>query len=104
MAKHQFTSAERHAIFTVHSGVCYVCDTPVTMKTFEVDHVVPEHLANKPEELAAARTELGLPDDFDVNSYENWAPCCGNCNRKKLGMVWNPSLAVQRVLQRLAGC
>jgi len=100
MAKHRFTSAERYAIFTVHGGVCYICDAPVTMKAFEVEHVVPEHLGKDPEALSDARAELGLPNDFNVNSYENWVPSCGDCNRKKLEMVWTPSLQVQRVLQR----
>ena len=101
MAKHQFTSAERYAVFTAHGGVCYICDAPVTMKTFEVDHVVPEHLGGSPNELAEARAQLGLPDDFNVNSYENWAPSCSGCNGKKLAMVWKPSLQIQSLLQRM---
>jgi hypothetical protein len=41
---------------------------------------------------------LGLPNGFDVNTYENWASSCSRCNREKQAIVFDPSIQVQ--LQR----
>lgn len=67
------------------------------MATFQVDHVIPEHLAKKPEELQSVIASYGLPEDFDLNSFENWLPACSNCNNEKSGAVFEalPIFAVQ---------
>ena len=70
------------------------------MKTVEIDHIVPESLKDDELAFAEARRQLGLQDDFDVNSFENWMPACRSCNSKKSKMLWHPSLQVQLVLQR----
>lgn len=67
-----------------------------------VDHVVPEHLLATPSLLAAAKSELGLPTSFDINSFENWMPACHSCNGRKAGLQFKPSLLLQVTLQRLA--
>jgi hypothetical protein len=100
MSNYRFTQTERQAVFTVHGEKCYMCNASLTMKTVEVDHVVPESLADDPEEFARVRLELGLPIDFDVNTYENWLPSCRPCNGAKRATVWRPSLLVQLALQR----
>jgi hypothetical protein len=100
MAKRSFTAVERHAVFTLHSEKCYVCSHPLTLKTMEVDHVIPETLADDPERLLQVLTALGRAADFNLQSYENWLPACSPCNGKKGDMVWEPSLLVQQALQR----
>jgi hypothetical protein len=37
----------------------------------QVDHVIPETLADNPEELAKTIQSLGLPENFDIQSFEN---------------------------------
>lgn len=66
----------------------------------EVDHVIPETLANAPDRLREIFNSLGRPADFDVNSYANWLPACNPCNGKKLATVFEPSLLIQLALQR----
>jgi 5-methylcytosine-specific restriction endonuclease McrA len=100
VSKYKFSLVERHAVYTVHGEKCYMCGLPLTVKTAEIDHVIPESLAEKPAELAKVLAELGRSPDFNVNSFENWMPACRACNGDKLAMVWEPSLAVQRVLQK----
>lgn len=102
MAKYNFTAEQRQAVFTVHGEKCYINGELLTMSTVEVDHVVPESLADHPDEFARVRTALGLRDDFDVNSYENWMPACRRCNGLKGDLIWWPSLLVQVCLQRAA--
>ena len=102
MSKHNFSQAERQAVFNVHGPRCYICDVLLSMKTVEIDHVVPESLKYDSRGFSSALEELGLPRSFDVNSYENWMPACRSCNGKKGNMVWRPSPLIQCVLQRCA--
>jgi hypothetical protein len=72
------------------------------MATFQVDHVIPESLAEEPVRLEGAKEQLGRPTHFELNSYENWLPACVRCNNLKRERVWDPSLLVQLWLQRAA--
>jgi len=102
LPKYNFNEAERQAVFNVHGSRCYLCNDLLTMKTVEIDHIIPESLEQQPEQLAKILKSLGCPDDFKVNSFENWMPACRPCNGKKLDLEWRPSLVVQVVLQRAA--
>lgn len=102
MAKHRFTQSERHAVYSVHGAKCYICGAALTMKTVEIDHVIPESLLDDPDQLAAVLEALGRPDDFDLNSYENWMPACRPCNLTKSNTPWEPSGFVQLTLQSAA--
>ncbi|CAN5566061.1 hypothetical protein BH10ACT8_BH10ACT8_04590 [soil metagenome] len=99
VSKRQFTPAERYAVFTVHGAKCYMCSEPLNLKEFQVDHVVPESLLETPDERVAALTNLGCPDAFEINSFENWLPSCGPWNNRKRSRVWNPSPLMQLNLQ-----
>ena len=95
MSHYRFSPAERAAIFSVHGEKCYICGSPLTLKTMAVDHVIPEDFLRQPDKLAATLEALGLPSDFEINSYSNWLPACGPCNGKKSNLVFNPSLLFQ---------
>jgi hypothetical protein len=75
---------------------------PIDMRGFEVDHVIPESLLDEPERLAKVLNDLGRPDTFNVNSFENWLPACGPCNNSKSSYPWDPSPLIQRRLQDAA--
>lgn len=102
MSKYNFNSSERFAIFITHGEKCYLCNEPITLKTMEVDHLIPESLLNRPEDLWSVLGKLGLPTDFDVNSFANWLPACGPCNNTKKDHIFRPSLILQRHLEQAA--
>jgi hypothetical protein len=102
VSKHQFSSAERYAVFETHGARCYMCAKPVNYADFQVDHVIPESLEDKPDRLKKALDDLGRSADFQINSHENWLPACGPCNNKKRSTVWEPSGLVQLHLQKAA--
>lgn len=102
MSSYKFSSAERYAVFLAHGRKCYMCSTPLDLISMEVDHVLPEHLLRDAPALAAAKSALGLPGSFELNSFENWLPACRPCNRTKGAGIFRPSLLVQTQLQRLA--
>lgn len=100
MSKYTFSNAERFAIYVTHGERCYLCSTPVDLKSMQVDHVIPEYLLTKEKELAESIYSLGLSPDFNLNSFSNWMPSCSPCNRKKLATVFRPSPIIQIVLQQ----
>ena len=64
------------------------------------DHILPEHLLNDWDQLQRILAQFGLPTDFDLNSFENWLPAYGPCNRKKRGHVFRPTPIIQLYLDR----
>ncbi len=102
MSKHKFTPQEQHAVYTVHGEKCYLCGAVLTLKTMEVDHVIPESLLNDPARLATVLTSLGRPPRFALNSFENWLPTCRPCNGKKLAKVFEPAPIILILLQDAA--
>lgn len=102
MSKYSFSHAQRFAVYVTHGEKCYICSSPLDLKTMEVDHVIPESLLETPEQLRKVIECLGRPKDFDLNSYSNWLPACRPCNGKKLATVFDPSLLIQIALQRAA--
>jgi hypothetical protein len=102
VSKYRFSDPERYAVFETHGARCYICRKPVNYASFQVDHVIPEELEGRPEDLKKALADLGRPDDFQINSYENWLPSCGPCNNKKRSTVWESSRLIQLDLQDAA--
>lgn len=102
MSRYKFSSAERWAIFLVHGMKCYMCKVPIDLTTMVVDHVLPEYLLDSPSACSAAKSTLGLPDSFDLNSFENWLPACSVCNGTKSSIQFEPSPLIQVLLQKLA--
>lgn len=99
MSNYKFSPAERAAIYSTHGEKCYLCSKPLNLKTMEVDHIIPESLLKKPEELQNALKAFGLPSNFNINSFANWLPACGPCNGTKNDLVFMPSPIVQVHLQ-----
>ena len=102
MSLYKFTPTQRYAIYTVWDEKCYLCNKPIDLKTMDVDHIIPENMLRRPSELAEIFESYGLPKDFDLQSYHNWAAACSLCNNRKSGMVFSKSLIVQVELQRAA--
>ena len=102
MSAYTFGPAERAAIYSVHRERCYLCGKPLTLKTMEVDHIIPEALLLEPARLSTVLASLGRAPGFRLNSFENWLPACGPCNNEKGQMVFEPSPIVQVQLQKAA--
>jgi hypothetical protein len=50
----------------------------------QVDHVIPESLQKDSAALSATLDRYGLDASFDICGYENLAPSCPTCNKRKL--------------------
>jgi hypothetical protein len=101
MNKHTFTTLERFAIFSHHGGQCFWCTEPLRLREMTVDHVIPENLQEKPDDLARLLAHYGLPDCFRINDYCNWVPCHDRCNKEKTGKPLPASPMTQHILHSL---
>jgi 5-methylcytosine-specific restriction endonuclease McrA len=102
--KHAFTPGERWAVFatygTSQGTKCWLCSEPLNFRAMEVDHVLPECLHDDQAALTEALIAFGLPQSFDLNSFENWLPAHRHCNLQKLNHVFRPTPLIQLWLDR----
>jgi 5-methylcytosine-specific restriction endonuclease McrA len=73
----------RLAMWEAHGKQCCYCPNPLLFGDMQIDHIVPQDVLNDPKKWAAARSNLGLPKDFDGQGLLNLLPSCGRCNRVK---------------------
>lgn len=99
MSKYKFSNPQRFAIYVSHGEKCYLCNMPIDLKSMHVDHVIPESLLDDKSKLEDLLLNFALPENFNLNSYENWMPSCATCNVKKQSEIFNPSPIIQLVLQ-----
>lgn len=83
MSTQKFSSVEREAIWSAHNEKCAYTGQPIGINDFHIDHIVPEHLAEKSDEYIKLKVRLGLSDDFDICGYENLLPCRVATNLQK---------------------
>lgn len=58
-----------------------------------IDHIIPESLANSPEEFARVKQGLGLRDDFDPFGLDNLLPVKPGPNLQKKDLLLNLAAA-----------
>lgn len=96
--KYTFSPAERFAVWQTHNFQCFWCGTPIRLQDVTVDHIIPEHLLDHPEDLSATITLYGLDPDFCINDFCNWVPCHASCNSKKFTTIYGPSPALIAIM------
>ena len=101
MSKHRFTHTERFTVWSQNGQRCYWCLEPLSVQETTVDHVIAEHLEDKPEIFETLRSHLGLPETFVINDYCNWLPAHDRCNKTKSGKTLTPSPMVKDLLEKL---
>jgi 5-methylcytosine-specific restriction endonuclease McrA len=102
MSSYKFSKEERYAVYTVHGEKCYLCTTPIDLKSMQIDHIIPETLLDDESRLREVIASFGLPNNFDINTSANWLPSCSRCNQRKLDQVFHPSPIIQVELEKAA--
>ena len=82
MAKQRFSHCDRQAFWEAYERRCAYCSEAIRLVDLVIDHVIPESLLDKPQELASVRAEYGL-GDLDLQSDLNFVPACSRCNAQK---------------------
>ena len=66
-------------------GRCAYCGEEVTLKTMQVDHIIPKRYFS--EHYYCNKKESIIVTDYDVDDMENLNPSCRKCNNFK--GVWS---------------
>lgn len=99
--KHRFSNAERFAVWDTYDGQCFWCGDPQELKHLTVDHIVPESMLDDPDKLEQVKRLYRLPASFQVDGFENWVPCHGNCNSRKSVELFEASPATISVFSQV---
>lgn len=94
MARKAFPTSKRGAIWQAHERRCIYCTELVAFADLDVDHIIPDHLKGKPDQLTELLNEYGLNKDFDVDGLHNLVPSHRRCNLQKKGQVLPKSRAL----------
>jgi len=100
MSKQSFSPVHRRAIWEAHKHKCFYCSTPLKWDDIRIDHVVPEHLNDKPEERKKVLLSIGLDEGWSLNEDHNLVPSCNPCNSQKGGQVY-PEQQLIHLLNRI---
>lgn len=82
------------ALYHAHFERCAYCNKPILFNEMTVDHIVPKTLLENPERKKQVFSDYGLPDDFNIESYNNWIPCHQWENRQKSDTLFIKSSAL----------
>lgn len=88
--KYKFSNTERVSVWQAHKAKCFWCESPLELQHLTIDHIFPESLLSKPQELAKIKKDYSLPPEWSINSFANWVPAHFSCNIKK-GIIVLPS-------------
>lgn len=92
MSSHKIELDLRHAIWLAHNRRCVYCSEALSFAEVDIDHVIPETLAGKPE-LPEILARLDLSAEFDLFSIQNLVPTHRRCNLAKTSDVFNEASA-----------
>ncbi len=90
MAAQKFSASEREAIWLAHEKKCAYTRELLDVSSFHIDHVLPETLADDPNELEKVRVKFGLDKDFDLFGFGNLLPCKPGVNLQKGSLLFEP--------------
>lgn len=86
--KYKFSRIEKYIIWETHEQKCFWCGVPLSLKTQSIDHIIPESMQDKIEQI---KIDYDLPGNFVINGFCNWVPAHNNCNSKKGFELFTPS-------------
>lgn len=75
----------RQQVFEKCGGRCAYCAEEITLKTMQVDHIIPKRYFS--EHYYCEVTEQVTKTDYDVDDMQNLNPSCRACNNFK--GVWS---------------
>lgn len=90
MANQKFDASEREAIWLAHQKKCAYSRELLDVSNFHIDHILPESLANAPEEFERVKARFDLDKDFDLFGFENLLPCKPGVNLQKGPLLLEP--------------
>jgi HNH endonuclease len=82
-----FQSSNEDQFWKRIAACVVIAGEPLAYREMEVDHILPIELERDQEARTARFTEVGISDDFDLNSLVNLVPACRKCNNSKRNLA-----------------
>lgn len=86
MSKYKIDALLRIAIFEAYGKKCFYTGIPLDYQDMEIDHIIPESLADKIDEI---KSDYGLDKDFNINGCENLVPTRHDINNRKSNTLFD---------------
>jgi hypothetical protein len=83
MSKTTFDNIIRNALWTAYKNNCFYCSQPLSWGDLHIDHIIPESLLQKNDELEKIKQDFGLDENFNLNGLYNLVPSHSKCNSRK---------------------
>lgn len=87
MANQKFSASQREALWLAHEKKCAYTRELLDISSFHIDHIIPESLADDPEEFDNIKTKFGLGNNFDLFGFGNLLPCKPGANLQKGSLI-----------------
>lgn len=87
MSEQKISTSLRRALWTAHNFKCFYDKEPLRWDELCIDHIIPEYLADKTDELALVLNQVGLESDWSLTAPHNLVPSCRACNLRKRDML-----------------
>ncbi len=94
MSRYKFSQVEKIAIWEAHDKKCIYCKEPISFTNLHIDHILPENLLQKENDLSNIRAEYSLSPKFGINTYYNWVPAHSACNLTKSNRIFAKNRAI----------
>ncbi len=84
----KFSDIERRAYWEAHNRRCVYCSEPLRFRELFIDHIIPQSLLVKSDELSRLFDQIGVSATFDITSEFNLVPSCNRCNTTKAAKLF----------------
>lgn len=76
MKRKSISKADREKVYQKYNGHCAYCGIEITMKTMQVDHLIPMEFH-----------EAYIVAGKDIDTMSNYMPACRSCNNYKSSLT-----------------
>jgi hypothetical protein len=90
MSQQKISPSLKYALWAAYDCKCFYHRQPIGWDVLCIDHLIPEHLADKPE-LAALLAAVGREPDWSLTATHNLVPSCRSMNARKHATVLEPN-------------
>jgi len=94
MSSQKFSAIQREAIWRAYDRKCAYTRALLDISSFHIDHIIPETLADTPEQLKETLEKCGRDATFDLFDWENLVPAAPGANLQKSSHVFDPAAAM----------
>ncbi len=94
MSQQKISPSLKYALWAASDFKCFYHREYVRWDALCIDHLIPEYLADKPEELADVLASVGREPDWSLTGTHNLVPSCRSMNARKHARVLKPNVMI----------